>query len=121
MSTIKNIDKLKEALTAIECGIAPCEDGFVLITPLNFLEFETENIFCWITIRPSYCDRGKYLWNAQSKDITILEIDSADLFPRYFFNIEALGMEIESWLRARGQTEIIDIQIKHRKDEDNKS
>jgi len=103
------IDGLKVYLLGFRIGVLLTGEP---IKPNSWLEFETENIKCRITRRPKYCDRGRFLWRAQSKDITVLNIDDADRFPRYFFNMEALIMEIESLLNARNQKSIIRIEIK---------
>jgi hypothetical protein len=110
---IKGMDKLTANLMTLDQGYLRIFDGTMLkINPTSYLEFETAQISCSIDKRPSYCDRGRYRWLAKSKDNRILTIDAADMFPRYFFNIGALVMEIESWLKARKQNEIIKIVIK---------
>ena len=50
-----------------------------------------------------YCDRGRWLLNADSKDPTKITLDWADGFPRYYFEDECLLREMKAWLFARGQ------------------
>ena len=71
-----------------------------------YLEVHTPLIFVWIEQRPSYCDRGRWLVGATSKDDTRLCIDLADGFPRYYFGAEALCSELVAWLKARKQFEM---------------
>jgi hypothetical protein len=42
-----------------------------------------------VEARPAYCNRGRFLVNAQSIDAAVLSIDWADGFPRYYFGVEA--------------------------------
>ena len=32
-----------------------------------------------------------------------LEIDAADMWPRYYFNLDRAKREVEAWMRKRGQ------------------
>lgn len=52
--------------------------------------------------RPSYCDRGKY---SVKVDVHNLNIDGADMFPRYYFHWDCLVKEVKAWMEARGLEE----------------
>ena len=60
---------------------------------------------CWIWLapRPHYCDRGRWLAHLETIHPFTLEIDSADGWPRYYFDLERAKLEIEAWLEKRGQ------------------
>lgn len=73
---------------------------------------EFENVIMWVKLRPPYCDRGRYLWNAESTSYKIT-IDHADGFPRYYFLIDSLVNEINAWIKKRKS------QIGERKDPTN--
>lgn len=49
----------------------------------------------WITRRPYYCDRGRYL--AQ----TDAPLDHQEGWPRYYFSLPAAKQEIQKWLDGR--------------------
>lgn len=51
----------------------------------------------YLTKRPSYCDRGHYQLGVDG----ILDIDGADMFPRYYMSLGRAVEEAESWLRWR--------------------
>lgn len=56
---------------------------------------------CFITYRPAYCNRGKYLVHVDQWDYIYLSIDSADYFPRYYFFEDTLVKEILHWFNLR--------------------
>lgn len=60
---------------------------------------------CQITLepRPYYCDRGNWIANLHPTGKLALEIDGADMWPRYYFDLERAKLEIEAWLVKRGQ------------------
>jgi hypothetical protein len=60
---------------------------------------------CTIVIskRPSYCDRGNFLAHIEAHGKLALSLDRADLWPRYYFDLERAKLEIEAWLIKRGQ------------------
>ncbi len=61
---------------------------------------------CYITLepRPHYCDRGNWLAKISvTGNPDKLYIDAADLWPRYYFDLERAKLEIEAWLRKRKQ------------------
>ena len=55
----------------------------------------------WIEARAAYCDRGRFLVHAGSRDPRVLSIDEADFFPRYYFHPACLVQEISTWLNVR--------------------
>jgi len=58
-----------------------------------------------LTPRPSYCDRGNYLaqlFTNLGSDLC-REIDEADQWPRYYFDLDRAKLEVEAWLIKRGQ------------------
>lgn len=63
---------------------------------------------CYITLepRPHYCDRGNWLAKISAthfSDEHALYIDGQDGWPRYFFDLDRAKLEIEAWLKKRGQ------------------
>lgn len=55
----------------------------------------------WLEPRPYYCDRGRYVATLQYWGRLILEIDGADAWPRYYFDLERAKAEVEAWIRFR--------------------
>lgn len=66
--------------------------------------FEIEGRDCVITLqrRPEYCDRGNWVATLHARGILAREIDSADAWPRYYFDLERAKAEVEAWLKKRG-------------------
>lgn len=63
---------------------------------------------CEITIekRPHYCDRGNFIakiHNRPDGDARRLNLDGADGWPRYYFDLDRAKLEIEAWLEKRQQ------------------
>lgn len=64
---------------------------------------------CTITLepRPHYCDRGN--WIAKVHPVLgsklARDLDSADAWPRYYFDLYNAKLEIEAWLIKRNQLE----------------
>jgi hypothetical protein len=60
---------------------------------------------CEISIepRPRYCDRGNWLAKLHATGALALDIDAADGWPRYYFDLERAKAECEAWLLKRGQ------------------
>jgi hypothetical protein len=58
---------------------------------------------CVITLegRPHYCDRGSFI--AKVFPSGELYIDIHDGWPRYYFDADRAKLEIEAWLKKRGQ------------------
>lgn len=58
----------------------------------------------WIEIRPPYCDRGNYVANISATGSLARDLDDADAWPRYYFDLERAKLEIEAWLEKRRLT-----------------
>jgi hypothetical protein len=60
---------------------------------------------CLITLepRPGYCDRGRFIAKLFPEGKLAREIDWADGWPRYYFDLARAKAEIEAWLVARKQ------------------
>ncbi len=60
---------------------------------------------CTVTLeaRPHYCDRGNFIAKLHPVGRFALEIDGADMWPRYYFDQARAKLEIEAWLEKRGQ------------------
>ena len=73
-------------------------------SPSHYIEIAGKE--CTITIeeRPHYCDRGNFLAKLHPSGKLALEIDSADGWPRYYFDLDRAKAEVEAWLQKRGQT-----------------
>ncbi len=56
-----------------------------------------------IEARPSYCDRGSYIAKIFPTGKLAREMDDADGWPRYYFDLQRGKLECEAWLRKRGQ------------------
>ena len=64
-----------------------------------FIEHDVFNIF--VTERPGYCDRGRWLLHVESERPDIATVDAADRFPRYYFFTDTLMKELDRWLEIR--------------------
>lgn len=54
--------------------------------------------------RPGNCDRGNFIVKAFANNNQFnLYIDSADLFPRYYFMIDNMISELEAWIEKNNQ------------------
>jgi len=60
----------------------------------------------WLSPRPPYCDRGKYLAILDAWGELARAIDRADGWPRYYFDRDRAKAELEAWLVRRGQDRI---------------
>lgn len=63
---------------------------------------------CWIWMqrRPSHCDRGNWLAHIEllpAPPPHPVLIDSADMWPRYYFDLDRAKLECEAWLKKRQQ------------------
>lgn len=60
---------------------------------------------CVVTLepRPAYCDRGNWIAKVFPTGELALSMDDADAFPRYYFDETRAKLEIEAWLKKRGQ------------------
>lgn len=65
-----------------------------------------KNVWIWIAARPHYCDRGNYLAHIGVRvdgDALKVGLDSQDLWPRYYFDLDRAKAECEAWLVKRGE------------------
>lgn len=60
---------------------------------------------CYITLeqRPGYCDRGNWLAKISTHGELAREFDHQDLWPRYYMDFDRAKLEIEDWMKKRGQ------------------
>jgi hypothetical protein len=64
------------------------------------------NCWIWMSPRPPHCDRGNWLAHVEPLgpyDPVGLSIDYADLWPRYYFDLDRARLECEAWLKKRNQ------------------
>lgn len=64
---------------------------------LNVTDLEGRNVHCFITMRPSYCDRGHMQLNIDG----CLNLDYADSFPRFFFSFKEADEHTRLFLKWR--------------------
>jgi len=69
----------------------------------GLLCIEGRECVIFVQERPPHCDRGNYLANLDSVGKLEEQIDGADLWPRFYFDLERAKLEIEAWLKKRGQ------------------
>lgn len=71
----------------------------------NFMWHEIDGKECRITLEPrmGYCDRGNFIAKLFPREKLALEIDDQDGWPRYYFDEDRAKLEIEAWLKKRGQ------------------
>lgn len=67
------------------------------------LEIRGRECVVWMQARPHYCDRGNWLANIVAHGELGRDLDDADGWPRYFFDLDRAKLEIEAWLKKRGQ------------------
>ncbi|HET9954114.1 MAG TPA: hypothetical protein VFQ61_06405 [Polyangiaceae bacterium] len=59
---------------------------------------------CMVSVeRTGARDRGDYVAKIHARGMLALEIDAHDGWPRYYFDAQRCALEIEAWLRRRGQ------------------
>jgi hypothetical protein len=84
------------------------------LLPLRIWTVDTEgchridgaDCYIWMQKRPAHCDRGRWLAHVELKhphDPRAISIDYADLWPRYYFDLDRAKAEIEAWLLIRKQ------------------
>lgn len=58
---------------------------------------------CTITLepRPPYCDRGRWIAKLHPVGQLAREIDAADCWPRYYFDLAAAMSECNEWMEFR--------------------
>lgn len=57
----------------------------------------------WIERRPTYCDRGNFIAKIEPHGDLARDMDNADGWPRYYFDLDRAKLEIEAWLFKRRQ------------------
>lgn len=67
----------------------------------DYFDVECETAQISVELRPPYCNRGRFIVQADSYDERVISIDWADGFPRYYFGVEACASELLAWMRAR--------------------
>jgi hypothetical protein len=77
-------------------------NGLAITRGAYFFYVECEQAKIWVEARPGYCNRGRFLVNAETIDPAVLSIDWADGFPRYYFGVEACVSELLAWMKATG-------------------
>lgn len=73
---------------------------------MTYQEIEGKNCVITLEPRPAYCDRGRFIAKVFMKpDKTVMDlcIDSQDGWPRYYFFESHAKLEVEQWLRFRGE------------------
>ena len=55
--------------------------------------------------RPVHCDRGNWVAHVEPRPGSGLarDMDAADNWPRYYFDLERAKLEVEAWLEKRKQ------------------
>jgi hypothetical protein len=75
----------------------PCGEGW--------WEIRGKDCLIMLLARPAYCDRGNWLaqLHARAGSELALDLDPADMWPRYYFDLERAKLEVVAWLEKRGQ------------------
>lgn len=68
------------------------------------IELNYKGVQITLEPRPTYCDRGN--WIAKITKPGPLDIDDADMFPRYYFYINNAFKELESFLHKRKELKV---------------
>lgn len=70
----------------------------------GWCEYKLKNGSLCIEKRPSHCDRGNY-WVKIFVDSGQYDlfIDDADMFPRYYFELDCLVKEMNAWIKKNKQ------------------
>lgn len=58
---------------------------------------DDEQVHCWLSLRPTYCDRGHIQLNIDGN----LNLDFADSFPRFFFSFTEADQHTRTFLKWR--------------------
>lgn len=64
---------------------------------------EGKEMTAHISLRPYYCDRGRYKVLIEARGRFAWEFDAQDGFPRYFFDWDRMLGELEDFMRCRNQ------------------
>ncbi len=57
----------------------------------------------YLVLRPGHCDRGRYLAQLFPIGKLALDVDDQDGWPRSYFDLERAKLEVEAWMKRRGQ------------------
>lgn len=70
-----------------------------------WLEIRGRECSIFLMRRPAHCDRGNWyaLVEPDPRSQLALSLDEADGFPRYYFDLDRAKLELEAWLKRRGQ------------------
>lgn len=89
-------------MSALEDVAGPLREAGLSITEHEYyFDVICEWVSIWVELRPTYCNRGTFLVNANSNDPARITIDWADGFPRYYFSAECCVSELLAWMAAR--------------------
>lgn len=70
----------------------------------GYIEITGRDCVISVEPRPHYCDRGNYIAKLSSTTGALaLDIDRADGWPRYYFDLTVAQQECEAWLVKRKQ------------------
>ena len=64
---------------------------------LHVTDLDGNLVHAWLSLRPHYCDRGHIQLMIDGQ----IEIDSADSFPRFFFNFQEADTHTRLFLKWR--------------------
>ncbi len=99
LSTLNAQYQPNDQLPLIKLNWVQTEWGFEVRVPA----MDANNVYGYILIsaiqRPYYCDRGK--WHTMMETNGVYGLDSQEEVFRYFFKIENLKDEMESWVNNR--------------------
>ncbi len=72
---------------------------------LSWEVFVGRDCFLTLEARPPHCDRGRWYAKVFPRIYSslALSLDEQDGFPRYYFDRERAILELEAWLKRRGQ------------------
>ena len=73
-------------------------------TPEHTIEVRHDGVLVWISPRPAYCDRGRWVANidfTSPQRCLDVSIDWADGFPRYYMDVGRAIAEATEWLNWR--------------------
>ena len=80
--------------------------GPTIDQPFGYGQIVGKDCRLWVSVRPAYCDRGRFLVHFEllpGKSPADLNVDEADRVPRYYFHRDCMDREMATWLRVRGQ------------------
>lgn len=71
--------------------------------PQVWLEIYGKECTIVIEPRPEYCDRGNWIAKIFTRGSLAVEFDRQDGWPRYYMDLDRAKLEIEDWMKKRGQ------------------